>query len=106
MRSPTVGTPKIRVPPGFGISTAFTAGGKYVPDDIRFQILYRFFFRSFSNASIEHRSTPAAPLFALTRLYASHTRLFATSNGLSFGPDMLTRFIPDKLPVVRANRSR
>src|SRR5438034_3949498 len=106
MRSATVGTPKILVPPGFGISTAFTAGGKYVPDDIRFQILYRFFFRSFSNASIEHWSTPAAPLFALTRLYASHTRLFGTSNGLSCGPDMFTRFIPGQRPVVRVNKSR
>ena len=43
-RSPTVGTPSMRVPPeAFGISTARTGGGKYVPDDIRFQILYRLF---------------------------------------------------------------
>ena len=37
----SVGTPRTRVPPpcGFGISTARTGGGKYVPDDIRFQIL-------------------------------------------------------------------
>jgi hypothetical protein len=35
-----VGTPRILVPPeDFGISTARTGGGKYVPDDIRFQIL-------------------------------------------------------------------
>src|SRR3954453_5277372 len=106
MRSPTVGTPKTRIPPDFGISTAFTAGGKYVPDDIRFQTLYRFLFRSFSNSSIEHRSTPAAPLFALTRLYASHTKLFGTSNGFSCEPDTLTRFIPDSRPVVRVNKSR
>ena len=35
--------PSILVPPPccFGISTARTGGGKYVPDDIRFQILYR-----------------------------------------------------------------
>jgi len=40
--SPTAGTPSILVPPeDFGISTARTGGGKYVPDDIRFQILYR-----------------------------------------------------------------
>ena len=39
-RSPTVGTPRMRVPPeDLGISTARTGGGKYVPDDIRFQIL-------------------------------------------------------------------
>ena len=39
--SATVGIPSILVPPpcGFGISTARTGGGKYVPDDIRFQIL-------------------------------------------------------------------
>ena len=39
--SATVGTPKILVPPpcGFGISTARTGGGKYVPEDILFQIL-------------------------------------------------------------------
>jgi hypothetical protein len=37
----SVGTPRTRVPPpcGFGISTAITGGGKYVPDDIRFQTL-------------------------------------------------------------------
>ena len=48
IRSATVGTPRILVPPpcGFGISTARTGGGKYVPDDIRFQILYRLSFRS------------------------------------------------------------
>jgi hypothetical protein len=39
-RSPTEGTPSILVPPeAFGISTARTGGGKYVPDDIRFQTL-------------------------------------------------------------------
>jgi len=37
-RSPTAGTPSKRVPPeDFGISAARTGGGKYVPDDIRFQ---------------------------------------------------------------------
>jgi hypothetical protein len=37
----SVGTPSILVPApcAFGISTAFTGGGKYDPDDIRFQIL-------------------------------------------------------------------
>ena len=34
------------LPPAFGISTAFTGGGKYEPDDIRFHIRYRFLFRS------------------------------------------------------------
>ena len=37
----SVGTPSILVPGpcAFGISTALTGGGKYEPDDIRFQIL-------------------------------------------------------------------
>ena len=48
IRSATVGTPSILtpLPPAFGISTAFTGGGKYEPDDIRFQSLYRLLFRS------------------------------------------------------------
>jgi hypothetical protein len=47
--------PSILVPPPccFGISTARTGGGKYVPDDIRFQILYRLFFRSASNPAMD-----------------------------------------------------
>ena len=81
----SVGTPRILVPPcDFGISTAFTGGGKYVPDDIRFQILYRFPRRSFPKSSIDTRSTPAAPLLALTLLYASHTSCFGIVNGLFF----------------------
>ena len=47
-----------------------------VPEDIRFQILYRLFFRSASKSSMDCPSTPAAPLFALTRLYASQTSRF------------------------------
>ena len=64
----SVGTPSTRtpLPPAFGISTAFTGGGKYVPDDIRFQILYKFRSRSASNSSIDCSSTPGAPLLALT----------------------------------------
>ncbi len=42
IRSVTVGIPRIRVPPDFfGIGTAFTGNGKYVPDDIRFHNLYK-----------------------------------------------------------------
>jgi hypothetical protein len=79
--SVTVGIPNLLVPPpcGFGTSTARTGGGKYVPDDIRFQIRYRLLFRSASKSSIDCPSTPAAPLFALTRLYASHTSCFVRS---------------------------
>src|SRR5665647_3801519 len=50
--SATVGMPSILTPPfPLGISTAFTAGGKQVPDDILFHILYRFFFKSLSNCA-------------------------------------------------------
>jgi hypothetical protein len=34
-----------------GYLTARTGGGKYVPEDSRFQTLYRLFFRSAPNAS-------------------------------------------------------
>src|SRR5437762_7605351 len=95
----TVGTPRILVPPpcGLGISTAFTGGGKYVPDDIRFQILYKLFLRSDSKSSMDIPSTPAAPLLALTLSYASHTSSFGISNGLSFGSDLLTRLLPQDI---------
>src|SRR6266516_5988323 len=68
--SATVGTPSTRTPRpcGLGISTAFTAGGKYVPEDIRFHIRYRLFLRSFSKSSIVTPSTPAAPLIGLDSL--------------------------------------
>src|SRR4051794_15892255 len=55
------------------MSTDLTGGGKYVPEDIRFQTLYKLFFRSFSKTSMDTPSTPAAPLLAATRLYASPT---------------------------------
>jgi hypothetical protein len=67
-RSRIAGMPSGRVPPlSFGISTSRTGGGKYEPDDIRFQILKRFPSKSFSNASSDSPSTPAAPRFAFTR---------------------------------------
>src|SRR3954451_2895156 len=77
-RSATVGTPRILVPLpcAFSISTARTGGGKYDPDDIRFQILNRLFFRSLSNIAIVCPSTPGAPLFALTFSHASQTARF------------------------------
>src|SRR5487761_172086 len=104
--SATVGTPRIRVPPpcGFGISTALTGGGKYVPEDIRFQILYRLFLRSDSKSSMDCPSTPAAPLFFLTLLYASHTSRFGISNDLPSGPDLPTRLLPEHRLVARANK--
>jgi len=95
----TVGTPNVLTPtpPGLGISTALTAGGKYVPDDIRFQILYRLLFRSFSNASIDTPSTPAAPLLLRTFSNAYHTNRFEIVNGLPSGCDPLIRLLPGTL---------
>src|SRR5215469_6988377 len=93
--SATVGTPRTRVPPeALGISTARTGGGKYVPDDIRFQILYNLPPRPSSNISMVTPSAPAAPPFALTRFHACHTRRLGMSNGLPSGPDMLARLLP------------
>src|SRR3990172_5524357 len=78
--------PRGRVPPlSFGISTSRTGGGKYEPDDIRFQILKRFPFKSFSNATSDSPSTPAAPRFAFTRWNASQTSCFGISYGFASG---------------------
>ena len=67
MLSPTVGIPHILVPPFFfGMPTALTGGGKYLPDDIRFQIFYRWSLRFPSTSVIDSASTPAAPHLALT----------------------------------------
>src|SRR6266571_7879372 len=106
--SPTVGIPRILVPPpcGFGISTARTGGGKYVPDDIRFQIRYKLFFRSVSNSSMDCPSTPAAPSFALTLLYASHTSLFEISNDFTSGSDLPTRVLPDHVRLFARTKPR
>ncbi len=49
---------------------------KYDPDDIRFQIRYKLFFRSSSKSAIVCPSTPGAPLFALTFSHASQTARF------------------------------
>src|SRR6516162_8551748 len=82
MRSETVGIPSFLVPPfAFGISTCFTGGGKYDPDDIRFHSLYRFLDRSCSNIVMVSSSMPAAPRLALTCWYASQTARFAMTNG-------------------------
>src|SRR5438132_13273215 len=78
IRSDTVGMPSFLVPPfAFGISTCFTGGGKYDPDDIRFHSLYRFLDRFCSNITIVSSSMPAASRLALTCWYASHTARFA-----------------------------
>src|SRR6266536_4261518 len=83
--SATVGTPSTRTPPApdfFGISTALTGAGKYVPELIRFHSLYRLFFNSCSNSCRDCPSTPPAPSLALTRQYASHTTCFEIANRL------------------------
>src|ERR1019366_9244200 len=84
IRSDTVGIPSFLSPPfAFGIFTVRTGGGKYLPDDIRFQILYRFPFRFLSKSAIDCSSTPAAPWFAFTRLYASQTSCLEIQNGFA-----------------------
>jgi hypothetical protein len=65
-----------------GIITLLTGGGKYVPDDMRFQILYRLFFNLCSNWSIDTSSTPAAPRLARTLCHATSTAHFEIQNGL------------------------
>jgi len=82
IRSDTVGMPSFLMPPvAFGISTCFTGGGKYEPDDIRFHSLYRFLDRFCSNISTLSSSMPAAPRLAFTCWYASHTARFAMQYG-------------------------
>ena len=58
------------------------AAGSTIPEDIRFQILYRLFFRSVSNSAMRQPVHPGAPLFALTFSHASQTARFEISNGL------------------------
>ena len=57
----------ILVPPPrcFGIFTARTAGGKYVPDDIRFLTLNKLFFRSGSKFSDGLAIHPGSTLIRL-----------------------------------------
>src|ERR1039457_4668545 len=82
IRSDTVGIPSFLVPPfAFGISTCFTGGGKYAPDDIRFHSLYKFLDRFCSNITMVSSSMPAAPRLAFTCWYASHTVRFAMKYG-------------------------
>src|ERR1039458_691071 len=50
-------------------------------------------------------STPAAPLFALTRLYASHTSCFGISNDLSSAPHPLQE-LPRYYEPVRQQMPR
>ena len=68
------------------------------PELIRFQILYRLSSRSASNSSSDCPSTPGAPLFAATRLYASHTIGLGISNGLSWALACSLRFLPGPRP--------
>ena len=66
----TVGTPENprAATAASGISTARTGGGKYVPDDIRFQILYRLSLRSGSKSSMDTPSAPGGTLVGLNAL--------------------------------------
>src|ERR1019366_7439914 len=106
--SATAGTPGILVPPpcGFGISTARTGGGKQMPEESRFQILYRLFFRSDSNSATVTSSTPGAPLFALTFSHASQTARFEISNGLPGAFNLSMRFLPEHFRLIRRIKPR
>src|ERR1019366_3048379 len=106
--SATAGTPGILVPPpcGFGISTARTGGGEQVPEESRFQILYRLFFRSDSNSAIVTASTPGAPLFALTFSHASQTACFEIANGLPGASTSSIRFLPEHFRLIRRIKPR
>jgi len=94
--SATVGTPSFLTPPpcGFGISTSFTGGGKYDPEDIRFHVTYSLFRRSDSNSPIVTPSTPGPPWFALTFLNASITACLGIANGFSDDLGWFTEFLP------------
>src|SRR5699024_2457806 len=74
--STTVGMPKRRSPPsGFGISTLNTGCGLYLRSRISRDISSLFLAKYPPNSSMVIPSTPAAPLFLITCLYASF-RLF------------------------------
>src|SRR6266540_2770249 len=54
-RSETVGIPNVLISPlSLGIATVRTGGGKYVPEDIRFQIRYRLLDRKSTRLNSSH----------------------------------------------------
>ena len=71
-----------------------------MPEESRFQIRYRLFFRSFSNSSIDTASTPAAPLFDLTFSYASQTECLEILNGLPDAFNSFTRLLPRNARLI------
>ena len=71
MRSVTVGISSFRIPPsGLGIFTRLTGDGIYFPFRIFSTSSLWFSFSHGSAASMVIPSTPGAPLFAFTLLYA------------------------------------
>src|SRR5215469_205481 len=89
------------------MGTASTGGGKYVPELIRFQILYRLPAKSSSNCSIDCSSTPAPPRLDLTALYASYTKRLSILNGLFvaciefiLSPVVSVMQLPDPTPLL------
>ncbi len=88
-RSATVGIPRILTPPlFFGISTAFTAAENSSLRTSGSRFCTGSLSGLFQISPIVSSSTPAAPLFAFTRLYASHTVCLGISYGfvLSMAP--------------------
>ena len=129
--SATVGTPSnASLPPcDFGISTAFTGGGKYVPEDIRFQILYRLPRRSCSNSPIDcvvhprrtllglnppvrlphlllrdHETACPADLGLLTRLLPEHPRLTREANLNDPAPSLRPHYRASRATTSRSAR--
>src|SRR6266566_3952535 len=96
----------VPIPCAFATSTARPGGEKYVPDDIRFQILYSLPFRSFSKSATDSPSTPGAPLFALTFSHASQTARLEISNGLPGNFSSSTRLLPENFWLIERTQPR
>ena len=78
-----------------------------MPEESRFQILYRLFFRSDSNSATVTASTPGAPLFALTFSHASQTARFEIANGLPGAFNSSTRLLLQAaLELIERTQSR
>ena len=70
-----------------------------IPDPIK------IVFQIFSNCSIVYSSTPAAPRFAFTRLYASHTSRLEIQNGFALSIGSSPYGLPIRLLTTTPLRS-
>ena len=93
IRSTTVGIPRFRTPPfGLGISTLRTGLGLYFRLRICSRIFSQFSVRCCFTSSVLIPSTPPAPLFATTRLYASIMLFLESISSKSCDIDCLLSF--------------